>query len=219
MPRCAAHPPALQWQLLDHHRRSMRLLQEAMRRTRKCAPGGGGGCAWHAAHGRRRAPAATATASDPSADRWLVQGVQKAAPPHVQRWARALLPLNSHAQTRGAAPHACRLCAIMLDALGRDVLVRREYALDKNGWPANPQQLSVSEGQKVRQAATLLRCRLLPEQAVHTPVGCFRPPRAPCLPPPAPAASPSPSSPPPLSTPMSTRTPAVCLSDNAHGHV
>ncbi|GAB4816028.1 hypothetical protein N2152v2_003074 [Parachlorella kessleri] len=46
-----------------------------------------------------------------------------------------------------------RLCAVMLDVLGRDVLVRRKYEVDANGWPVFPEQITVKEGQQVTLTA------------------------------------------------------------------
>ena len=37
----------------------------------------------------------------------------------------------------------------MLDVLGRDVLIRRKYEVDANGWPVFPEQITVKEGQQV----------------------------------------------------------------------
>lgn len=45
---------------------------------------------------------------------------------------------------------ARRLCAVMLDCLGRDMMVRREYGVDENGWPGIFQRLTINAGQTVR---------------------------------------------------------------------
>ena len=57
------------------------------------------------------------------------------------------------ASTPGALRSCCRarrLCAVMLDCLGRDMMVRREYGVDENGWPGIFQRLTISAGQQVR---------------------------------------------------------------------
>jgi len=39
-----------------------------------------------------------------------------------------------------------RLCAVMLDTLGRELMIRRKYGVDENGWPGIFEQLSVQQG-------------------------------------------------------------------------
>lgn len=52
----------------------------------------------------------------------------------------------------GASP-PCRLCAVMLDTLGRELMIKRKYGVDENGWPGIFEQLRVTKGQKVRALA------------------------------------------------------------------
>ena len=42
-----------------------------------------------------------------------------------------------------------RLCAVMLDTLGRELMIRRKYGVDENGWPGIFEQLNVKQGQTV----------------------------------------------------------------------
>lgn len=42
-----------------------------------------------------------------------------------------------------------RLCAVMLDSLGREIMVRRKYGVDENGWPGIFDQLKIAAGQTV----------------------------------------------------------------------
>lgn len=42
-----------------------------------------------------------------------------------------------------------RLCAVMLDSLGREIMVKRKYGVDETGWPGIFEQLRISAGQKV----------------------------------------------------------------------
>lgn len=42
-----------------------------------------------------------------------------------------------------------RLCAVMLDTLGRELMIKRKYGVDENGWPGIFEQLRVTKGQKV----------------------------------------------------------------------
>jgi hypothetical protein len=48
-----------------------------------------------------------------------------------------------------APPLACaRLCAVMLDSLGRELMIKRKYGVDKNGWPGIFEQLQIAANQK-----------------------------------------------------------------------
>lgn len=42
-----------------------------------------------------------------------------------------------------------RLCAVMLDSLGRELMVKRKYGVDENGWPGIFDQLRISSGQTI----------------------------------------------------------------------
>ncbi|KAL4425448.1 hypothetical protein ABPG75_009464 [Micractinium tetrahymenae] len=42
-----------------------------------------------------------------------------------------------------------RLCAVMLDTLGRELMIKRKYGVDENGWPGIFEQLRITKGQKV----------------------------------------------------------------------
>ncbi|PRW57775.1 pyruvate kinase isoform C [Chlorella sorokiniana] len=42
-----------------------------------------------------------------------------------------------------------RLCAVMLDCLGRELMIKRKYGVDENGWPGIFEQLRLKKGQKV----------------------------------------------------------------------
>lgn len=46
-----------------------------------------------------------------------------------------------------------RLCATIVDTVGREVLVRTEYELDKDGWPVHTSTTSITQGQEVRLTA------------------------------------------------------------------
>lgn len=48
-------------------------------------------------------------------------------------------------------PRCRRLCAVMLDVLGRDMMVRREYGVDEKGWPGVFKRIIINQGQKVRE--------------------------------------------------------------------
>lgn len=42
-----------------------------------------------------------------------------------------------------------RLCAVMLDCLGRELMIKRKYGVDENGWPGIFEQLHIKQGQRV----------------------------------------------------------------------
>ena len=42
-----------------------------------------------------------------------------------------------------------RLCAIIIDTLGRELFVRRSYKLDETGWPAHDEPFHVAKGQRI----------------------------------------------------------------------
>ena len=42
-----------------------------------------------------------------------------------------------------------RLCAVMLDCLGRELMIKRKYGVDENGWPGIFDQLNITAGQRV----------------------------------------------------------------------
>ena len=72
-------------------------------------------------------------------------------------------PLDFHRQSLAnlqKAMHKTRkLCAIMIDTIGRELLIDRESKLDANGWPIHQQVLSVKSGDKVNLHYVCLRGR------------------------------------------------------------
>lgn len=42
-----------------------------------------------------------------------------------------------------------KLCAIMIDTIGREILIHSEAKLDAKGWPLDEQKLSVKVNDKV----------------------------------------------------------------------
>lgn len=42
-----------------------------------------------------------------------------------------------------------RLCAVMLDCLGRELMIKRKYGVDESGWPGIFEQLNIKRGQRV----------------------------------------------------------------------
>lgn len=42
-----------------------------------------------------------------------------------------------------------KLCAVMLDTTGREIMVMREHEIDEKGWPEHVNQMEVKEGQKI----------------------------------------------------------------------
>lgn len=63
-------------------------------------------------------------------------------------------PLGFHKQSLSnlqKAMHKTRkLCAIMVDTIGREILINREAKLDARGWPVHQQVLSVKVNDRVR---------------------------------------------------------------------
>ena len=43
-----------------------------------------------------------------------------------------------------------KLCAVMLDTTGREIMVMREHEIDEKGWPEHVNNMEVKEGQKVQ---------------------------------------------------------------------
>ena len=43
-----------------------------------------------------------------------------------------------------------KLCAVMLDTTGREIMVMREHQIDEKGWPEHVHNMEVQEGQKVQ---------------------------------------------------------------------
>jgi pyruvate kinase len=63
-------------------------------------------------------------------------------------------PLEYHRRSLDALQEAVRrtgrLCAVMLDTLGREVMVRRPFRIDPDGWPTQVgQELAVKAGARV----------------------------------------------------------------------
>ena len=42
-----------------------------------------------------------------------------------------------------------RLCAVLLDTLGRELMIRRSYSLDERGWPKHDGSFNVKRGAEV----------------------------------------------------------------------
>eukprot|EP00887_Chlorella_sp_A99_P003611 scaffold7.g3611.t1 len=42
-----------------------------------------------------------------------------------------------------------RLCAVMVDSLGRELMIKRKYGVDESGWPGIFEQLKISASQRV----------------------------------------------------------------------
>ena len=63
-------------------------------------------------------------------------------------------PLQFHKQSlvnlQKAMHKTRKLCAIMIDTVGRELLIDSEAKLDEQGWPRHEQKLSVKTGDKVR---------------------------------------------------------------------
>ena len=45
-----------------------------------------------------------------------------------------------------------KLCAVMLDTTGREIMVMREHQIDEKGWPEHVHNMDVREGQKVEHS-------------------------------------------------------------------
>ncbi|KAK9866972.1 hypothetical protein WJX84_008720 [Apatococcus fuscideae] len=62
-------------------------------------------------------------------------------------------PLDYHMQSlrnlQKAVRKTRRLCAIIVDTLGRELFVRRSYNLDPTGWPAHDNPLHIKNGQHI----------------------------------------------------------------------
>lgn len=43
-----------------------------------------------------------------------------------------------------------KLCAVMLDTTGREIVVRREHEIDESGWPEHVNKMEIKQGQKVQ---------------------------------------------------------------------
>ena len=51
-----------------------------------------------------------------------------------------------------------KLCAVMLDTTGREIMVMREHEIDEKGWPEHVNNMEVKEGQKVHVAVSVSPC-------------------------------------------------------------
>ncbi len=51
-----------------------------------------------------------------------------------------------------------KLCAVMLDTTGREIMVMREHEIDENGWPEHVNKMVVKEGQKVHILGSHVIC-------------------------------------------------------------
>eukprot|EP00775_Hariotina_reticulata_P009310 gene9310-9475_t len=60
-------------------------------------------------------------------------------------------PLDFHRTTlqslNTAMVNTRKLCAVVLETLGREILVRRPCVFDEDGWPAHPSPLTITQGQ------------------------------------------------------------------------
>lgn len=48
-----------------------------------------------------------------------------------------------------AMQKTCKLCAVMLDTLGREIFVRRAFQIGPDGWPVHDASFDIQAGQKV----------------------------------------------------------------------
>lgn len=69
--------------------------------------------------------------------------------------------MDYHRQTLDNVAEASRrtrkLCAVMLDTLGREIVVRRNATIGPDGWPVHEETMKVVSGQKVgRRTQTVL---------------------------------------------------------------
>lgn len=64
--------------------------------------------------------------------------------------------LDYHRQTLDNIAEASRrtrkLCAVMIDAFGREIVVRRSATIGPDGWPVHEETMQVKSGEKVRLA-------------------------------------------------------------------
>ena len=62
-----------------------------------------------------------------------------------------------------------KLCAVMLDTVGREITVKREVQIDEMGWPVHDGAMSVGAGQKVGFVAVGVSwaCLTVPPQAAR----------------------------------------------------
>ncbi|KAK9840140.1 hypothetical protein WJX74_004030 [Apatococcus lobatus] len=62
-------------------------------------------------------------------------------------------PVEYHMQSlrnlQRAVRKTRRLCAIIIDTLGRELFVRRSYSLDETGWPAHDEPIRIKQGQRI----------------------------------------------------------------------
>lgn len=74
----------------------------------------------------------------------------------VQQCMSALLqwgPVEYHKESlknlQEAVRRTRRLCAVLLDTLGRELMIRRSYSLDERGWPKHDGSFEVKRGAEV----------------------------------------------------------------------
>ena len=62
-------------------------------------------------------------------------------------------PVEYHKQSlqnlQKAVKKTRRLCAVLLDTLGRELMIRRSYSLDEQGWPVHDGAFEVKRGAEV----------------------------------------------------------------------
>lgn len=59
-------------------------------------------------------------------------------------------PFPATAAPQTAMVNTKRLCAVILDSLGREIMVRRPCEVGPDGWPAHPDPMEITAGQQVR---------------------------------------------------------------------
>lgn len=68
---------------------------------------------------------------------------------HAAQWGT----IDYHRQTLDNIAEASRrtrkLCAVMIDTLGREIVVRRDAKIGPGGWPVHEETMKVASGEKV----------------------------------------------------------------------
>ena len=71
--------------------------------------------------------------------------------PSCPQWAPIEYHRTSLLNLQEAMRRTKRLCAVMLDCLGRELMIKRKYGVDETGWPGIFEQLNIKRGQRVRR--------------------------------------------------------------------
>lgn len=71
-------------------------------------------------------------------------------PAHAMQWGTLDYHKRSLRNLNEAMRRTRKLCAVMLDTTGREIMVMREHQIDEKGWPEHVHNMSVQEGQRVR---------------------------------------------------------------------